>query len=352
MKINFVHLKENHSDYLLEQYGVQTKDIKGNVNNNTVIIIPHDIKLEDLSRCFYATRKLSPIYLFDYTFESDTYIDSKEKLPSWEIKMFYDELYRADISYKNAAILINNLRYEGLTSHYYEDKIIQTISFPRWLYEYNLGLGLPHLDRKKLATEEYSCFNLYGNTHKRLAVEYINLIKLPTYITYVYNREFDVVGLQTPDDAGINKDSIELPKEIYYIGRVNICTESRYFKSKGFSDVICVTEKTFRNLAYGIPFVVVGQKYTLQVLKKLGFKTFDTLIDEKYDMLDDDVRYIHAIQAGVDLRNYFHSKRLQTILDYNRNLIRDKSFGQTFFNDTFMKSINTLIGKKHKMSVL
>lgn len=352
MGINFTHYNTNHSDYLIEPYGVTTKRVQPNFDGNTVIIIPHDIELEELSKCLFSTRNKKPIYLLDYTFESDTYIDSNTKLPSWEIIAFYNELYRAKISYKNAAVLINNLRYDGLTTHYYKDKIIQTISFPRWLYEYNLGLGLPHLDRKKLAKEQYSCFNLRGTEHKQLAVEYINLIKLPTYITYIYNRNFSVAGLQNPDDAATNKNSIELPKEIYYIGRVNICTESRYFKSKGFSDVICITEKTFRNIAYGIPFVVIGQQYTLQVLKKLGFKTFDSLINEEYDIMNDDIRYIHAIQAGIDLRNFYHSKRLQAILDYNRELIRDKSFGQKYFNETFIKSINTLIEKKDKMILL
>jgi hypothetical protein len=44
-----------------------------------------------------------------------------------------------------------------------------------------------------------------------------------------------------------------------------------------------ITEKTYRNMKYKKPFVVIGQKHTLACLHKLGYKTFHPLIDERYD---------------------------------------------------------------------
>ena len=44
-----------------------------------------------------------------------------------------------------------------------------------------------------------------------------------------------------------------------------------------------ITEKTYRNIKYKKPFILMGNQYLLQVLLKLGYKTFHPLIDESYD---------------------------------------------------------------------
>ena len=47
-----------------------------------------------------------------------------------------------------------------------------------------------------------------------------------------------------------------------------------------------ITEKTFRPLLNGHPFLLVGPKHTLKMLKHLGFKTFDVAWKEDYDNID------------------------------------------------------------------
>jgi len=46
-----------------------------------------------------------------------------------------------------------------------------------------------------------------------------------------------------------------------------------------------ITEKTYRNIKYKKPFIIMGNKYSLLSLRKLGYKTFDPLINESYDTL-------------------------------------------------------------------
>ena len=48
-----------------------------------------------------------------------------------------------------------------------------------------------------------------------------------------------------------------------------------------------ITEKTYRNIHYKKPFIIMGQHHSLATLHKLGYKTFSTLIDESYDNLTD-----------------------------------------------------------------
>jgi hypothetical protein len=51
-----------------------------------------------------------------------------------------------------------------------------------------------------------------------------------------------------------------------------------------------ITEKTFKPIAMGMPFVIVGTKGSLEYLRSYGFRTFEGIWDESYDLADDNVR--------------------------------------------------------------
>jgi hypothetical protein len=51
-----------------------------------------------------------------------------------------------------------------------------------------------------------------------------------------------------------------------------------------------LTEKTFKPIALGMPFVIVGTRGSLEYLRSYGFRTFDGIWDESYDLEDDAVR--------------------------------------------------------------
>jgi hypothetical protein len=51
-----------------------------------------------------------------------------------------------------------------------------------------------------------------------------------------------------------------------------------------------LTEKTFKPIALGMPFVIVGTKGSLEYLRSYGFRTFGDIWDESYDNADDDTR--------------------------------------------------------------
>ena len=51
-----------------------------------------------------------------------------------------------------------------------------------------------------------------------------------------------------------------------------------------------LTEKTFKPIALGMPFVIVGTRGSLEYLRSYGFRTFDGIWDESYDLAEDDVR--------------------------------------------------------------
>jgi hypothetical protein len=51
-----------------------------------------------------------------------------------------------------------------------------------------------------------------------------------------------------------------------------------------------LTEKSFKPIAMGMPFVIVGTQGSLEYLRSYGFRTFGDIWDESYDSAEDSVR--------------------------------------------------------------
>ena len=62
-----------------------------------------------------------------------------------------------------------------------------------------------------------------------------------------------------------------------------------------------LTEKTFKPIALGMPFIIVGTQGSLKYLRSYGFKTFGDLWDESYDDEPDDSKRIEKIAKVLKL---------------------------------------------------
>ena len=60
-----------------------------------------------------------------------------------------------------------------------------------------------------------------------------------------------------------------------------------------------LTEKTFKPIKHGQPFVVVGCAGSLQVLRDLGYRTFDSVIDNRYDCITDNTARWIAVRDTI-----------------------------------------------------
>ena len=67
------------------------------------------------------------------------------------------------------------------------------------------------------------------------------------------------------------------------------------------SETVCfgrknhLTEKTFKPIAMGMPFVITGTQGSLAYLREYGFKTFGDIWDESYDLEQDDFKRLEKI---------------------------------------------------------
>jgi hypothetical protein len=102
---------------------------------------------------------------------------------------------------------------------------------------------------------------------------------------------------------------------------VYVPTETVYFGRR-----MHITEKTFKAIALEMPFVLVAPAGSLAYLREYGFKTFDGIFDESYDLETNDiVRIEKVVQLLKDLdtmtvqeRQQLHNQCLP-IVEHNYN---------------------------------
>jgi hypothetical protein len=82
-----------------------------------------------------------------------------------------------------------------------------------------------------------------------------------------------------------------------------------------------LTEKTFKPIALGMPFVIVGTQGSLKYLRSYGFKTFGDLWDESYDDEPDDSKRIEKIAQVLKLLDGLEEHR-QDIFDSAQEIVR------------------------------
>jgi len=113
-------------------------------------------------------------------------------------------------------------------------------------------------------------------------------------------------------------------KEPYLDSYIHITAETNFFE-RG----LYLSEKTWKPMAQLQPFIMMGAANSLELIKSLGFKTFDGFIDESYDKIENNEERFKAILAEIErlsniplheLKDWYKSI-FNDILLHNQNLI-------------------------------
>lgn len=258
---------------------------------------------------------------------------------------FFEFLQKNKVDKNRIFLLYNNSLRLGITE--YND--FYTLYYPSFLYEFSHLKKIDFENYMKESLYDFSCFNRNVKTFKDEFVLKVLDDELNCAITYDYFNKTDYTNhtfLKFENDNGINY----LKDKEYFLGKVNLCTESEYYSTyhqnatasseHQWDDMIHLSEKSFRNILYGIPFVLIGSKYSLKELRRIGFKTFDSLIDESYDEADDSIRMDMAIKAAKELLNHYNSSELNDILRFNQSKIKEFAANVNFFNSTIVNPLS------------
>lgn len=128
-----------------------------------------------------------------------------------------------------------------------------------------------------------------------------------------------------------------ITKEDYERTFISMVTESLVD-----DETLFFSEKIWKPIMVGHPFLIYGNQYTLRYLKSLGYKTFDKWIDESYDEIYDRV---HRAQKIVIELKKFEDKTVEELMvirdemeevcKFNKehyNILYDKKYGEDNIN--------------------
>lgn len=112
----------------------------------------------------------------------------------------------------------------------------------------------------------------------------------------------------------------------------SVISETTFYYRDTLLNSRFITEKTFKAIVMKHPFVLVSIPKSLEVLKRLGYKTFSPWINEDYDQeMDDNTRMLMILKeierlcnlSANDLGNFLLATR--EICHYNHNLLKSKN---------------------------
>lgn len=140
------------------------------------------------------------------------------------------------------------------------------------------------------------------------------------------------------NQAERNDHSVTEPK--YFVNSYcNIVLESQFDVDQ--SNGAFITEKTFKPIKHGQLFFIAGGTGSLQALRDLGYRVFDGILDNRYDLeYNHTVRWIKLTEA---------IKQAQSNLpELYTKALADIEYNQQLFVANKAQRLNTLIEKIHE----
>jgi hypothetical protein len=102
-----------------------------------------------------------------------------------------------------------------------------------------------------------------------------------------------------------------------------------------------LTEKTFKPIKHGQLFFVAGPAGSLQALRDLGYRTFDSVLDNSYDRIENNTQRWSRLRASIQQAQHRLEDRFTAALS-------DIRHNQQLFQQLKTQRLNTLLEKIHE----
>jgi len=174
-------------------------------------------------------------------------------------------------------------------SHYLGFKEIEDVD---WYKNLDRKFHMFCLMRAKRDTRVEICKHIEDNHSDKIIHSALWKDKL---IDDKYHWEWD--GNRKGGSYDSKMDLHKTTNNVYHHAFVEIVTECSFYQES--YDTIQMTDKTFKPIVNLTPFIIVSSAGHLKVLKKLGYKTFDFLIDERYDEVENPTQRLKMIKDEI-----------------------------------------------------
>lgn len=129
---------------------------------------------------------------------------------------------------------------------------------------------------------------------------------------------------------------------------INITTETSFFDEPNY-----LSEKIWKPIWYGQPFILIGRPGSLKYLKELGFKTFDWLINEYYDNIENNEERFRFVMNEINRINVIDISKIKdkikenfADLEHNRKLLEQIGKDRDTYEYKLYKKIKNFKNEK------
>ena len=137
------------------------------------------------------------------------------------------------------------------------------------------------------------------------------------------------------DRADAHNDHRSVAEHLYTHSYCNLVFETLFDADQ--SGGAFVTEKTYKCIKFGQPFVIVGAAGSLRALRADGYRTFDHVIDNSYDDVENNAERWTAIKHTI------HKIKQQNLHDWYQQCLPDLQHNQRVFMQTQTPALKRLI---------
>jgi hypothetical protein len=290
---------------------------------------------------------------------------------------FLNKLKSNGIDINRLVLVKNDSSKIGLHKMKYENFTLNTFFFPHFfLSTYNhLNQYInPVSEKPKIEPDKkFLCLNRRVFYHKYQIIEELFKRGLldETRLTWVDNytplKMIDLDLAYKLKINGLEFKSIQLEGDVMYGSRLSYHDEflftinpEWYYKSKVdiitetmlYDEAIHITEKTYKSIYLGLPFVVSATKGHLKHLRDMGFKTFNSVINEDYDVINNKHKVKHVVDAAIELSNVYNKPEVLEICKFNKELYSDVDFRKKICKKYFLDKLVDIPKKSHPNSLI
>ena len=306
---------------------------------------------------FELVKKLNNLnfyFLADHSTEAESVINELEKID------FLNKLKSVGIPSSKILMAQNNsFDFESMITKIGNFQL-KTFYFPHFLiatpYYMNQYVGEVHNHFQMPKSKDFLCLNRRVSTHKYNLLKRLwerGLLENTMWSWVATMFDDKLINEEFKNKNGLNRgNSIQLEGDVmygsdlqfadeylytinpmwYYSSKVDIVNETHLNKK----DVIHHTEKTFKPMYLGMPFIANATKNHLHCLGKLGFKTFESVIDESYNSTSN---IDSLIDSALMLLEKWDVGEVKDICEFNKEKISNFDTYRTILLNFFVKPL-------------
>lgn len=271
---------------------------------------------------------------------------------------FLNKLKLNNLDINRLFVANNDSSKVGFNKVKYGSFILNTCYFPNFFlstYDHLINYVVKH--NNITPDKKFLCLNrrMYYHKYKIIKELFDRELLNDTRFSWVDNKhKNNLLDKKLTDHLGIDVDNfkaIQLEEDVmygselskreeylftinpnwYYKSRVNIITETILNEKE-----IHITEKTWKAIYLGVPFVISASVGHLKTLRDMGFKTFNSVINEEYDNMVGKNKIKQVVNSAIELSNLYNSPEVLEVCKFNQDLYFDKNHRRKIFNDYFL----------------